>query len=105
MPSYPTIFKHIDNYLLPEGYSCETKQKSLEVKVPVYPNTVFVGRVDGIVCVPGDDITGNSVLIAIEIKRDVINACQPQSVLEFCGMTIRSSYPVLHILTDMDTFQ
>lgn len=104
VPSYPTIFEHIKTHLLSEGYSCENDFQLIEAKVPDYPNLMYVGRVDGVVCKLNDAFKSSSAIIAFEIKRNIKDAKEPQSVLELVGVLIRSQYPVLHILTDMDTF-
>lgn len=102
--SYPTIFEHIKTHLLPEGYSCENDFQLIEAKVPDYTNLMYVGRVDGVVCKLNDAFKSSSAIIAFEIIRNIKDAKEPQSVFELVGVLIRSQYPVLHILTDMDTF-
>ena len=103
--SYPTIFEHIKTHLLPEGYSCKNGDVQLiEVKVPDYPNLMYVGQVDGVVCKLNDAFQSSSAIIAFEIKCNIDDAKESQSVFELVGLLIRSQYPVLHILTDMNTF-
>ena len=87
----------------------------LKIKVPSFPDYMFVGRLDGIICQQqqqqkqqNDDGQINSKLastfVAFEIKQILEEDTQSSSLLQLIGALIKSQYPVLHILTDMNTF-
>lgn len=68
------------------------------------PNYEFVGRVDAVVCNPNCNLEPYRLFISFEIERDIKDAKETESVMRLLGLTIKSIYPVIHILTDMNTF-
>lgn len=96
------IFKHIEENLLPKGYSIQMEAEFLRVKVHAYANYVLFGRVDGVVCLAGYQPSPTTSLVSFEIIKR--NMDEPKSVVQLIGMIIRGQRPVLHILTDMNSF-
>lgn len=80
----------------------------LKIKVPCFPNYMFVGRLDGIICqqqLNDDDSKLTLTFIAFEIEQNLEQDTQSSSLLELIGALIKSQFPVLHIQTDMNTFK
>lgn len=100
------ILIHFEKHLLPNGFSCDAHVDSVEVKIPVSSYRTYFGKVDAIVYNEKKNENIQSAYISIEIDRSLQDSSNAVlSLFKFIGMNIRSYLPVLHIRTDMETFE